>query len=140
MIAAHKGSGRHRNHRAKRTSMLAEAPAASGGRQHSDLISVRASNGRWSLCGWLDKSRIIWTLFSADGENFFRRNSLRSLYSTASLPFASSQADICGNSVSGMAARMWSAWARDDVIFFNLNWTSARQNYMAARLWRTSEV
>ena len=122
MMAALTGSGRRRNHRAKRTSMLAEAPAASGGRRHRDLISVRASDGRWSESGWLDKSRIIWTLFLADGENFFKRNSLRSLYSIAALPFASSQADICGNSVSGIAARTWSAWVRDDVIF-NLNCT-----------------
>ena len=105
--------------------MLAEAPAASGGSQHRDLISVRASDGHWSPSGWLDKSRIIWTLFSADGENFFTRNVLRSLYSTVVSPFASSQADICGKSVSGMVARTWSAWVQDDVIFFNQNWTSA---------------
>ena len=78
VMAARTGSGRHRNHRAKRTSMLVEAPATSGGRQHRDLILVRASDGRWSPSGWLDKSRIIWTLFSVDGENFFKINSLRS--------------------------------------------------------------
>ena len=79
MIVARTGSGRRRNQTAKRTSMLVEAPAASGGRQHRDLILVRASDGRLSLSGWLDKSRIIWTLFSVDGENFFRKNILRSL-------------------------------------------------------------
>ena len=127
VMAARTGSGRRHNQRTKRTSMLAEAPAASGGRRHRDLISVRASDRRWSPSSWLDKSRIIWTLFSVDGENSFRRNILRSLYSTALLPFASSQADICGKSESGMAAKTW-----DDVIFFNLNWTSAWRNQMAA--------
>ena len=134
VIGARTGSGRRRNQRAKRTLMLVEAPAASGGRQHRDIITIRASDGCWSPGGWLDKSRIIWTLSLADGENFFRRNILRSLYLTASSPFASSQADICGKSVSGMAARMWSAWVQDDIIFVNLNWTSARRNHMAASM------
>ena len=31
-----------------------------------------------------------------------------------------------------MAARTWSAWVRDDIIFFNLNWASARRNHMVA--------
>ena len=132
VMATHTGSGSRHNQRAKRTPMLEEAPAASGGRRHRDLILARASDGRWSPSGWLDKSSIIWTLFSADGENLFRRNSMRSLYLTALSPFVSSQADICGNSVPGMAARMWSAWVRDDVIFFNLNWTSALKNHMMA--------
>ena len=132
MIAARTGSGRCRNQRAKRTSILAEAPAASGGRRQRDLISVRASYGRWSPSSWFDKSRIIWTLLSVDGENFFSRNALRSWYSIASSPFASSQEDICGKSVSGMAARTWSAWVREDIAFFSLNWTSARRNHMAA--------
>ena len=112
--------------------MLVEAPAASVGRQHRDLILVRASDGRLSLSGWLDKSRIIWTFFSADGENFFRKNILRSCNSAASSPFATSQADICGKSVSAISARTWLAWVRDDAIFFNLNWTSARRNHMVA--------
>ena len=42
---------------------------------------------------------------SAEGENFCTRNALRSWYSLTSLPFASSQVDICGKSLSGMAER-----------------------------------
>ena len=109
MMAARTGSGRRRNQRAKRMSIFAKAPAASGGRRQRDLISVRASDERWSPSGWLDKSRIIWTFLSADGENFFRRNALRSWYSIMLLPFPSRQVDICGKSVSEMAARTWSA-------------------------------
>ena len=127
-----RGSGRHRNQRAKRTSILAESPAASEGRRHRDLISVTASGGRWSPSGWFDKLKIIWTLLSADGENFFSRNALRFWCSTASSPFASSQVDICEKCVPGMEARTWSAWVQDDITFFSRNWTSARLNHMAA--------
>ena len=134
MMAARSGSGRHHNQRAKRTSILAETPAALGRMRQRDLISVRASDGRRSLSGWFDKSRIIWTLLSADGENFFSRNALRSWYSIASSSFVSRQVDVCGMSVSGMAARTWSVWVREDVTFFSLNWTSARPNHMAASM------
>ena len=90
VMVARTVSGRRHNQRAKRTSNLAEAPTASGRRRQRDLISVRASDGRWCPSGWFNKSRIIWTLLSADGENFFSRNSLRSWYSIALSPFASS--------------------------------------------------
>ena len=99
------GVGRRRSHRANRTSILAEVPVLSGGRQQRDLISVRASDGLRSPSGGLDRSRIIWTRHSAEGENFCRRNALRSWYSIASSPFALSQVDICVKIVSGMAAR-----------------------------------
>ena len=134
VIAARTGSGRRRNQRAKRKSILAKAPAVSGRRRQRDLISVWALDGRWSPSDWFYKSRIIWNLLSADGENFFSSNALRSWYSIASLPLASSQVDICGKSVSGMAARTWSAWVREEVTFFSLNWTSAWRNHMAASM------
>ena len=86
-------------------SIFAEVPVSSGGRRQRDLISVRASDGLWSPSGWLDRSRIIWTRHSAKGENFCRGNALRSWYSIASSPFASSQVDICVKIVSGMVAR-----------------------------------
>ena len=98
--AARTGAGRCHNQIAKRTSILPEVPAASGGRRQRDLILV------WALDGhWFDKSRIIWTLLLVDGDNFFSRNILRSWYSIALSPFASSQVDICMKIVSGMAAR-----------------------------------
>ena len=78
MMAERTGVGRRRSHRAKRTSIFAEVPASSGGRRQIDLISVRASDGLWSPNGWLDRSRIIWMCRSAEGENFCRRNALRS--------------------------------------------------------------
>ena len=105
MVVEWTGVGRRRSHRANRTSIFAEVPVSSGGRQQRNLISVRASDGLWSPSGWLDRSRIIWTRCSIEGENFCRRNALRSWYSIASLPFASSQVDICVKIVSGMAAR-----------------------------------
>ena len=131
VMAAQTGSGRCRNQRAKSTSILAEAPAVLGGRRQRDLISVRALDGRWSQSGWFDKSRTSWTPLSADGENFFSRNGSRSWYSIVSSPFALSQVDICRKSVSGMAARTWSAWVWEDVTFFSLNWTLAWRNHMA---------
>ena len=97
--------GRRRSHRAKRTSIFAEVPVLSGGKRQRDLISVRASDGLWSLSGWLDRSRIIWMSRSAERENFCRRNALRSWYSIASSPFASSHVDICGKIVSWMEER-----------------------------------
>ena len=110
MMVEQTGVERRRSHRAKRTSIFAEVPVSSGGRRQRDLISVRVSDGLWSPRGWLDRSRINWTRRSAEGENFCRRNALRSWYSIVSLPFASSQEDIRGKIVSGMAARTWSAW------------------------------
>ena len=47
-------------------------------------------------------------------------------------PLESNQSDIWGKSVSGMAARTWSACVREFVTFFRRNWTSARQNQMDA--------
>ena len=79
-MAERTGVGRRRSHRANRTLTFAEVPVSSGGRQQRDLISLRASDGLWSLSGWLDRSRIIWTRRSAEGENFCRRNALRSWY------------------------------------------------------------
>ena len=131
-MAERTGVGRRRSHRAKRTSIFLEVPVSSGGRQQRDLISVRASDGLWSPSGWLDRSRIIWTRHSAEGENFCRRNALRSWYSIASSPFASSQVDICGKIVSGMAARTWSAWVWEDFTLRRRNCTSARRNHIAA--------
>ena len=101
VMAERTGVGSRLSHRAKRTSIFAEVPVSSGGRRQRDLISVRASDGLWSLSGWLDKSRIIWTHRSAEGENFCRRNALRPWYSISPSPFASSQVDICGKIVSG---------------------------------------
>ena len=46
VIAVRTGGGRHRNQRARRMSIFLLLPAASGGRQQRDLISVRASDGR----------------------------------------------------------------------------------------------
>ena len=97
--------GRRRSHRAKRTSIFAEVPVLSGGRRQRNLISVRVSDGLRSLSGWLDRSNIIWMRRTAEGENFCRRNALRSWYSIASSPFVLSQVDICGKIVSGMEAR-----------------------------------
>ena len=105
MMAERTGVGRHRSHRAKRTSIFAEVQVSSGERRQRDLISVRASESLCSLSGWLDRLRIIWMHRSAEGENFCRRNALGSWYSIASSPFVSSQVDICGKIVSGMEAR-----------------------------------
>ena len=129
MMAERTGVGRCRNHRADRTSIFAEVLVSSGGRQQRDLISVRASDALWSPSGWLNRSRIIWMRRSAEGENFCRRNALRSWYSIASLPFVSSQVDIFGKIVSGMAARTWS-W--EDLTLRRRNCTLARQNHTAA--------
>ena len=78
VMAEWTGVGRCCSHRVKRKLIFAEVPVSSGGRRQRDLISVRASDGFWSLSSWLDRSRIIWTLRSAEGENFCRRNALRS--------------------------------------------------------------
>ena len=44
VMAAQTGSGRRRNHRARRMSIFLLVQAASGGKQLRDLISVRASD------------------------------------------------------------------------------------------------
>ena len=106
MMAEQTRVGRRRSYRANRTSIFADVPVSSGGMQQRDLILVRALDGLWSPNDWLDRSRIIWMRRSAEGENFCRRNALRSWYSIASSPFASSQVGICVKIVSGMAERL----------------------------------
>ena len=93
---------------------------------------MRASDGLWSPSGWLDRSRIIWTRHSAEGENFCRRNALRSWYSIASSPFASRQVDICGKIVSGMVARTWSAWVWKEPYFPKAELYFGAINHIAA--------
>ena len=63
VMVARTGSGKCRNQRAWRTSILLLLPAVSGGRRQRDFISVRASDGRWSPRACLERLNSVLTFF-----------------------------------------------------------------------------